>query len=99
MAPLPRNMHELSAARSDKSAAPSLAQTFPLRQGITFHQALLQSCPAPSGSMFGEKAHGEAARRKEASFVSQLMATKRPFCFLRLGDMELVYLLAEQYKR
>jgi hypothetical protein len=92
-------MHKLSAARSDKSAAPSLAQAFPLRQGITFHQALLQSCPAPSGSMFGEKAHGEAARRKEASFVSRLMATKRPFCFLRMGDMELVYLLAQQYER
>jgi len=28
-----------------------------------------------------------------------LMRTKRPFCFLRMGDMELVYLLAEQYDR
>ena len=92
-------MDEFSAARSDKLATRSLAQAFPLRQGITFHQALLQSCPAPSGSMFGEKAHGDVARRKEASFVSQLMATKRPFCFLRMGDMELIYLLAEQYKR
>jgi hypothetical protein len=92
-------MDEFSTARSDNLATRSLAQAFPLRQGITFHQALLQSCPAPSGSMFGEKGHGDAARRKEASFVSQLMATKRPFCFLRMGDMELVYLLAEQYER
>ncbi len=92
-------MDEFSVARSDKLATRSLAQAFPLRQGITFHQALLQSCPAPSGSMFGEKAYGDVARRKEASFVSQLMATKRPFCFLRMGDMELIYLLAEQYKR
>jgi hypothetical protein len=92
-------MHELSVGRSDKLAAPSLADAFPLRQGITFHQALLEICPAPSGSMFGEKADGEAARRKEASFVSRLMAAKRPFCFLRMGDMELVYLLAEQYKQ
>jgi hypothetical protein len=49
--------------------------------------------------MFGEKADGETARRKEASLLSRLMATKRPFCFLRMGDMELVYLLAEQYKQ
>jgi hypothetical protein len=92
-------MDEFSTARSDKLATRSLAQAFPLRQGITFHQALLQSCPAPSGSMFGEKVDGDVARRKEASFVSQLMATKRPFCFLRMGDMELIYLLAERYKQ
>jgi len=92
-------MHEFSAARNDKLAVSSLADAFPLRQGITFHQALLQSCPAPSGSMFGEKADGEAARRKEASLLSKLMTTKRPFCFLRMGDMELVYLLAEQHKQ
>src|SRR6266567_4125583 len=92
-------MDEFSAARSDKLATRSLAQAFPLRQGITFHQALLQSCPAPNGSMFGKKADGEAARRKEASLLSRLMATRRPFCFLRMGDMELVYLLAEQYNK
>src|SRR6184192_2299928 len=66
---------------------------------MAFHEELLQSCPPPGGSMFGGKADGEAARRKEASLLSRLMATTRPFCFLRLGDMELVYLLAEQYKR
>jgi hypothetical protein len=49
--------------------------------------------------MFGDRADGEPARRKEASCLSRLMATKRPFCFLRMGDMELVYLLAEQYKQ
>jgi hypothetical protein len=92
-------MNEFGATGSDKLATPSLAHAFPLRQGITFHQALLQSCPAPSGSMFGEKAHGEAARRREAIMVSRMMATKRPFCFLRMGDMELVYLLAQQYEQ
>ena len=92
-------MHEFSAAKSDKLATPSLVDAVPLRQGITFHQALLQSCPPPDGSMFGEKADGEAARRKEAGLLSQLMATRRPFCFLRMGDMELVYLLADQYKQ
>src|SRR5512133_1748257 len=85
--------------RGDKLTAPSLADAVPLRQGITFHQALLQSCPAPGGSMFGEKADGVAARTKEARLVSRLMTTKRPFCFLRMGDMELVYLLAEQYNQ
>ena len=92
-------MPDFSVASGDKSAAPSLADASPRRQGMTFHQALLQSCPPPGGSMFGEKADGEAARRKEASLVSQLMATTRPFCFLRMGDMELVYLLAEQDNR
>jgi hypothetical protein len=66
---------------------------------MAFHEELLQSCPAPTGSMFGEKADGEAARRNEASLLSQLMATRRPFCFLRMGDLELVYLLAEQHNR
>jgi hypothetical protein len=92
-------MPDFSAARSDKLAAPSLANPSLRQQGITFHQALLQSCPAPNGSMFGKKADGEAARRKEASLLSRLMATRRPFCFLRMGDMELVYLLAEQYNK
>jgi hypothetical protein len=66
---------------------------------MAFHEELLQSCPAPTTSMFGEKADGEAARRNEASLLSQLMATRRPFCFLRMGDLELVYLLAEQHNR
>ncbi|MGZ5546213.1 MAG: hypothetical protein ACXWIU_16220, partial [Limisphaerales bacterium] len=66
---------------------------------MAFHEELLQSCPAPTGSMFGEKADGETARRNEASLLSQLMATRRPFCFLRMGDLELVYLLAEQHNR
>ena len=92
-------MHELDAARSDKLARPAVADAFTLRKGITFHQALLQSCPPPGGSMFGDKADGETARRKEASLLSRLMATSRPFCFLRMGDMELVYLLAEQYNQ
>ena len=48
-------MPDFSVASGDKLAAPSLADAFPLRQGITFHQALLQSCPPPRGSMFGEK--------------------------------------------
>ena len=92
-------MPDFSVASGDKLAAPSLEDASPRRQGITFHQALLQSCPPPRGGMFGEKADGEAARRIEAGLLSRLMATTRPFCFLRMGDMELVYLLAEQDNR
>jgi len=66
---------------------------------MTFHEELLQSCPPPSGSMFGKKEDGSVARLNQAKFLSELMRTTRPFCFLRLGDMELVYLLAEQYKQ
>src|SRR5437899_10467017 len=92
-------MHEFSAARSDKLATPSLADAVPLREGITLHQALLQSCPPPRGGMFGEKADGETARRKEANLVSRLMAAKRPSCFLRMGSGELAYLSAEHDNR
>ena len=92
-------MPDFSVPSGDKLAVPSLEDASPRRQGITFHQALLQSCPPPRGGMFGEKADGETARRKEANLVSRLMASKRPFCFLRMGDVELVYLLAEQDNR
>ena len=61
-----------------------------------FHKQLLQSCPAPAGTMFGNKADGHSARLEQAKFLSQLMRQQRPFCFLRMGDMELVYLLSHQ---
>src|SRR5205814_5888001 len=92
-------MPDFSVPSDDKLAVPSLEDASPRRQGITFHQALLQSCPPPRGGMFGEKADGEAARRIEAGLLSRLMATTRPFCFLRMGDMELVYLLAQQHDK
>jgi len=66
---------------------------------MTFHEELLKDCPPPSGTMFGKKEDGYDARRNQARLLSELMRTKRPFCFLRMGDMELVYLLAEQYDR
>ena len=49
--------------------------------------------------MFGKKEDGSDARLNQAKFLSELMRTTRPFCFLRLGDMELVYLLAYQNRR
>jgi hypothetical protein len=67
---------------------------------MTYYQELLQSCPPPaSGSPFGKKQDGYDARVAQAQLLSQLMRRRRPFCFLRMGDMELRYLLAEQDKR
>jgi hypothetical protein len=67
---------------------------------VTFYEELLQSCPPPpSGSPFGKKQDGYDARLAQAKLLSQLMRRRRPFCFLRMGDMELAYLLAEQEQR
>ena len=63
---------------------------------MTFYEELLQSCLRPSGSVFGKKEDGYGARIGEAKLLSELMRSCRPFCFLRMGDMELAYLLAEQ---
>src|SRR5258707_5027126 len=37
-----------------------------------------------------------SARRTECERISNLMAAKRPFSFLRLGDMDLMFLIASQ---
>jgi hypothetical protein len=66
---------------------------------MTFHEKLLQTCPPASGSAFGKKQEGHEARLAQARLLSELMRRRRPFCFLRMGDMELTYLLAQQYKR
>jgi len=66
---------------------------------MTFYEELLQSCPLPSGSPFGNKQDGYEARVAQAQLLSKLMRERRPFCFLRMGDMELAYLLAEQEQR
>jgi len=66
---------------------------------VTFYEELLQDCPPPSGSPFGRKEDGYDARLAQAKLLSELMRSRRPCCFLRVGDMELVYLLAEQNKR
>jgi len=49
--------------------------------------------------MFGKKEEGYDARLAQAKLLSELMRTTRPFCFLRMGDMELVYLLAQQHDK
>ena len=66
---------------------------------MTFHEELLRSCPPPSGNMFGKKEDGYDARLAQAKLLSELMRRRRPFCFLRMGDMELVYLLAQQHDK
>jgi len=66
---------------------------------MTFYEELLESCPRPCGSAFGKKQDGYEARLAQANLLSELMRSRRPFCFLRMGDMELAYLLAEQYGR
>jgi len=67
---------------------------------MTYYQELLQSCPPPpSGSPFGKKQDGYDARLAQAKLLSQLMSRRRPFCFLRMGDMELAYMLAQQEQR
>ena len=55
---------------------------------MTYYEELLQRCPPPlSGSPFGRKQDGYDARLAQARFLSQLMRTQRPFCFLRLPDL------------
>jgi hypothetical protein len=66
---------------------------------MTFYQELLQSCPRASGNAPGRKEDGYDARLAEAKLLSRLMCERRPFCFLRMGDMELAYLLAQQAGR
>ena len=67
---------------------------------MTYYQELLESCPPPaSGNPFGRKPDGYEARLAQARFLSHLMRSQRPFCFLRMGDMELAYLLAQQEQR
>jgi hypothetical protein len=66
---------------------------------MTFYEELLQTCPLARGSAFGEKQDGYESRLAQARLLSKLMRRRRPFCFLRMGDMELTYLLAQQYNR
>ena len=66
---------------------------------MTYHQELLQSCPPTVGEMFGSKRDGLEARIHQAERLTVLMQSRRPFCFLRMGDMELVYLLSQQNGR
>ena len=66
---------------------------------MSYEEELLSSCPPASGSAFGRKDDGHHARLAQAKLLSEQMRSRRPFCFLRMGDMELRYLLAKQDNR
>ena len=63
---------------------------------MSYYEELSKRCPPPSGAMVGNKADGYAERLVEARRLSDLMRMQRPFCFLRLGDGELNFLLISQ---
>ena len=63
---------------------------------MNYYEELSKSCPPRTGTMVGNKDHGYAERLVEATRLSELMRVQRPFCFLRLGDGELHYLLLSQ---
>jgi hypothetical protein len=62
-----------------------------------FHQDLYaHTPPSSSSSPLGFKPLNLEKRQLEAKKLSKLMSEQRPFCFLRMGDMDLSYLLAFQ---
>jgi hypothetical protein len=65
----------------------------------SYYDSLLTGLPAWPHSPLGSKPLNLEARRKESRRLTALMANHRPFCYLRMGDMDLAYLLAIQDKR
>ncbi|HEY1662541.1 MAG TPA: hypothetical protein VGI03_09000 [Verrucomicrobiae bacterium] len=66
---------------------------------MNYYQELTEACPPATGTMFGDKSEGYAERLSEAKCLTAMMQGQRPFCFLRLGDVELKYLLTYQNKQ
>lgn len=62
----------------------------------SYYRTLFEKLPPGPSSALGSKPLNLEARRLEAKRLSNLMTKKRPFSFLRLGDMDLAYLLAAQ---
>jgi hypothetical protein len=63
---------------------------------MSYYEELTGDCPPPTGNMFGSKSDGYVERLLESKRLTALMQTQRPFCFLRMGDVELKYLLTYQ---
>ena len=63
---------------------------------LDIHSRIIQTATPVPDSPLGDKPVDLSARRQEARRLSQLMASKPGFSFLRLGDMELTCLLADQ---
>lgn len=66
---------------------------------MSFYQQLHDKCPPPTEEMFGKWSKSNHERNQEAARLTRLMIRDRPFCFLRLGDYELKYLLTFQYSQ
>lgn len=66
---------------------------------MSFWQELYSSCPPPDGPLFGRKEDGLEQRKAEARKLTELMRARGNFCFLRIGDVELRFLLSLQYGR
>jgi hypothetical protein len=62
---------------------------------MKYEEHLLAKCAPPHGPMFGLN-DDPFDRLAEAKRITTLLSQKRPFCFLRMGDMELRYLLSYQ---
>ena len=62
----------------------------------TYYDRLLTEISFRPASPLGEKDADDKARQAAARQLSDLMNAHAGFCFLRLGDMDLAYLLAQQ---
>lgn len=62
----------------------------------TYYDRLLEEIPFRPYSPLGEKDSDDTSRQAAARQLSDLLDAQTRFCFLRLGDMDLAYLLAEQ---
>jgi hypothetical protein len=61
-----------------------------------YYTKLLECLPPPPKSPLGNKPLDLKLRITEAARLTELMINKRPFCFLRMGDMDLAFLLEYQ---
>lgn len=63
---------------------------------MNYYEEISKTLPPPVGNMVGDKTDGYEERLAEARRITELMQTRRPFCFLRLGDGELEHFLIAQ---
>ena len=63
---------------------------------MSYYQELYKNIPSPIEGMFGKREKPNYGRYEEAARLAQLMQSHRPFCFIRMGDVELKYLLTYQ---
>lgn len=66
---------------------------------MNYYQELYINIPPPNEPMFGKMEELNYGRYEEAARLTRMMYLNRPFCFLRMGDVELKYLLTYQAGR